>query len=380
MGVIGSLADAEANTFHTSHGSKPDNGGKRQAVKPLVSLIVPAYNEAAIVEKNLTALYCYMETLEDAYRWEILVINDGSTDKTGALAESFAQMTTNVRVVHHTRNFGLGEALKTAFTHCHGDYIVTLDIDLSYSPDHIQKLLTHIRETGAKVVVASPYMNGGKTDNVPWLRRKLSKWANRFLSVAAKRNVSTLTGMVRAYDARFLKSVSLKSMGMEVNPEIIYKAMILHERVEEVPGHLDWHLQKAHGVIRKSHMRMLRHTVAVLLSGFLFRPVMFFIIPGFLLLLFALYVNTWVIIHFLDQYQNLPQYTWFFSRASQAVGVAYSQYPHTFVVGMLSSMMAIQLLSLGILALQSKSYFEEIFHLGTSIYRSSREKDGEEHK
>src|SRR5215475_60210 len=64
MGVIGSLADVDANTFHPSHGSKPDNGRKGQAVKPLVSLVVPAYNEAAIVEKNLTTLCRYMESLE----------------------------------------------------------------------------------------------------------------------------------------------------------------------------------------------------------------------------------------------------------------------------------------------------------------------------
>ena len=372
MGMIGSLANADINSFDTSRTFNRSNGAKGEMAKPMVSLVVPAYNEAAIVEKNLTILYRYMKSLDDGYRWEILVINDGSTDETGALAESIAQRMANIRVVHHARNFGLGEALKTAFAHCHGDYIVTLDIDLSYAPDHIQKLLTHMRKSGAKVVVASPYMNGGRTDNVPWLRRKLSKWANRFLSITAKGNVSTLTGMVRAYEAPFLKSLNLKSKGMGVNPEIIYKAMILRAQVEEVPGYLDWHLQKADGVKRKSSMRLLRHTVAVLLSGFLFRPVMFFLIPGFMLLLFALYVNTWMLIHFFTHYENLPQYTWFLSRASNAVAAAYAQFPHTFIVGGLASMLAIQLISLGILALQSKNYFEEIFHLGTSIYKSTR--------
>jgi hypothetical protein len=119
---------------------------------------------------------------------------------------------------------------------------------------------------------------------------------------------------------------------------------------------------------------VLRHTMAILLSGFLFRPVMFFIIPGLALLVFAVYVNTWTLIHFVEQYQNFPQYAALLTRASAAVGAAYSQFPHTFIVGLLSSMLAIQLISLGILALQSKSYFEEIFHLGASIYRLAREK------
>jgi glycosyltransferase involved in cell wall biosynthesis len=351
-----------------------------KANRPLVSIVVPAYNEASIAEKHLSILCQYMDSLEDEYRWEMIVVNDGSSDGTGELAEAFARTRDNVHVLHHMNNFGIGEAFKSAFDLCRGDYIVTLDLDLSYSPDHIRKLLTKMRETGAKIVVASPYMKEGTVSNVPWLRRILSVCANRFLASTARGNLSTLTSMVRVYDAKFLRTLDLRSLGMEVNPEAIYKTMLLHARIEEIPAHLDWGIQRAEGIKRRSSMRMLRHTMAILLSGFLFRPVMFFIIPGLALLLFALYVNTWTVIHFFEQYQTLSQYTWFFSRASVAVGAAYSQFPHTFIVGGLALMLAIQLISLGILALQSKSYFEEVFHLGTSIYRLTREKVGTEPK
>jgi hypothetical protein len=161
-------------------------------------------------------------------------------------------------------------------------------------------------------------------------------------------------------------------MGMEINPEIVYKATLLQARIEEIPAHLDWQLQKAAGKRRKSHMKMLRHSFSILLSGFLFRPVMFFVIPGFLLLLFSIYTNIWMLIHFFRHYQHLPQYTDFFARASMAVAAAYNQFPHTFIVGLMSLMLAIQLVSLGILSLQSKHYFEEIFHLGTNIYKYTR--------
>jgi glycosyltransferase involved in cell wall biosynthesis len=369
MSVIGSVAKAEQTRLHLSTN---DDGVTGEPVRPLVSLVVPAYNESAVLERNLNTLCRYLQLLENEFRWEIVLINDGSTDETGPLAEAFARKVNNIRVLHHARNFGLGQALKTAFACCQGDFIVTMDIDLSYSPDHIHALLTQMRKSGAKITVASPYMNGGKTSNVPWLRRKLSKWANRFLALAAKGDVSTLTGMVRAYDADFLKSLNLKSVGMEINPEIVYKAMILRAQVEEVPAHLDWHLQNTEGTKRRSSMRMLRHTLAVLLSGFLFRPVMFFLVPGLALLFLAIYVNSWMFIHFFNHYESLAQYTWFPDRASNAVAAAYVQAPHTFIVGGLASMLAIQLISLGILALQSKSYFEEIFHLGTTIYKSTQ--------
>jgi glycosyltransferase involved in cell wall biosynthesis len=235
-------------------GGVGSEGGTFAPSKPLVSVVVPAFNEAAIVEKNLAALCRYMEGLEDEYRWEIVLVNDGSSDGTGRLGEAFAGTRSNITVLHHPVNFGLGQALKFAFKHCRGEYIVTMDLDLSYSTDHIRRLLTRIRETRAKVVVTSPYMEGGHISNVPWLRRTLSVWANRFLSATAKGSLSTLTGMVRAYDARFLRTLDLRAMGMEINPEIIYKAMMLRARIEEIPAHLDWRLQNAAGPKRKSSM------------------------------------------------------------------------------------------------------------------------------
>ena len=72
----------------------------------------------------------------------------------------------------------------------------------------------------------------------------LSRWANRFLSLATNHSVSTVTGMVRAYDGPFLRSLSLKSMSMEINPEVIYKAMLLNARIDEIPAHLNWELQR----------------------------------------------------------------------------------------------------------------------------------------
>jgi glycosyltransferase involved in cell wall biosynthesis len=349
------------------------DGTDGQKPKPLVSLVLPAYNEAAIVEKNLVLLCQYMQSLEDEYRWEIIVINDGSTDETGPLAEAFAETHENIHDLHHKVNFGLGQAFKFAFNHCQGDYIVTLDFDLSYGPEHIQKLLDEIRQTKAKIVVTSPYMKGGKISHVPWLRRTLSIWANRFLSTTAKGDLSTLTSMVRVYDAKFLRTLDLKSMGMEINPEIIYKAMLLQARIKEIPAHLDWYLQKAEGIKRRSSMKVLRHTMSVLLSGFLFRPVMFFILPGMALLSFSFFANAWVFIHFIEHYRMLTQYSGFGLRASAAVAAAFSLSPHTFIIGGMTLMLAIQLISLGILALQSKSYFEEIFHLGSTIYKFTRE-------
>lgn len=373
MSSVRSAADA-ALPVPGTNGEAAAPGGEPR--RPLVSLVVPALNEAAIVQRNLARLCEYMRSLEAEYDWEIIFINDGSRDNTGELAEAFARAQKNIRVFHHITNFGLGQAFKFAFRHCRGDYVVTLDIDLSYDPEHIGRLLRKIRETRAKIVLASPYMNGGRISNVPRLRRILSVWANRFLSLFAHGHLSTLTCMVRAYDGEFVRSLNLRATGMEVMPEMIYKAMILRARIEQIPAHLDWGAPQG-PVKRRSSMRIARQIFSTLLSGFIFRPFMFFIAPGMVLLAFSLWVNTWMFVHFFEKYFDPALVIAPGSdRISAAVAAAYAQFPYTFIVGLLSLMLAIQLIGLGIMALQSKNYFEEIFHLASGIYREQRRNQG----
>jgi len=337
---------------------------KSDTERQLVSIVLPAFNEAAILHDNMDIVVDYMKVLESRYRWEVVIVNDGSSDDTGRIAEEYATGHDNIRVLHHKRNFGLGQALKYGMSKTKGDYIVTMDIDLSYSPDHIERLV-EVLETGhAKLVLASPYMKGGKISNVPWLRKFLSIFANRFLSFVAHGRLSTLTCMVRGYDGTFGRNLVTRSTGMDIMPETIYKTMILRARIVQIPAHLDWGLQIKHQG-RQSSMRILRHMLSTVLSGFIFRPFMFFVLPGMVLLAFALWVNIWMVIHFLDALQMVPPDA-ATDNISWAVARAYDDYPHTFIVGLLSLMLSVQLISLGILALQSKSYFEEIYFLGAS--------------
>jgi glycosyltransferase involved in cell wall biosynthesis len=343
-------------------------------LKPLVSIVTPAYNEASIIQENLHDLCRYLDHLADEYRWELIIVNDGSRDNTGALADDFARSRSDVQVIHHLRNAGLGQALRSGFDRAQGDYVITMDLDLSYSPDHIEALLLKIRQTGAQLVVTSPYMKGGKVSNVPYLRLWLSIWANRFLSVTARHNVSTLTGMVRVYDAEFLRILNLRATGMEINPEIVHKAMLLGAKIEEIPAHLHWRtspvpVKKA--ARRKSSMKILSHIWATFYYGFVFRPVMFFIIPSLFCFALAFYAALWMLRHCWVCYQVLAQ-TEPVPEITGAIALAFERYPHTFFIGGMTLTVAIQLFSLGVLAVQNKRYFEEVFYLGTAVYRAAQ--------
>ena len=327
--------------------------------RPMVSIIVPAFNEAAIITENLGQICSYLETLEARYRWELIVVNDGSTDETGMLINEFAAGRPNVYALHHAINFQLGQALRFAFNNAGGDYLVTFDADLSYSPDHIGRLLDEITTTPAKIVIASPYMKGGETLKIPSARRVMSRWANRLLSMTAKGKFSTITGMVRAYDGPFLRSLNLKAMDAEINPEIIYKAQILRAHIVEIPATLDWTFRQTGGKRRKSAVRTSRSVASSTFSAFLFRPFMFFIVPGLVVLSMAVYSLAWGGYHIGTAWGDTEHFT-------DAVALAFDRRPHTFILGGILLIVAFQLLTLGFVAAQNKRYFEELYHLGTA--------------
>ena len=316
-----------------------------EEARPSVTLVLPIFNEAALLSANLTTLVEYLQGLSHRYRWEMLIVDDGSTDGSADIAVEFAMKNPGIRVIRHPRNFRLGQALRFAFPHCKTDYVVTFDADLSYSPDHIGRMLDALQANRARVVVASPYMPGGETSGLPLFRLLVSKAANRFLSLVSKSSVRTVTGLVRAYDRRFLESLNLKAMDNEINAEIIYKAEILRGRIVEIPAHLDWtHLPDR----RPTGLRFRRITLGFAFTGYLFRPFMFFMIPGFVALGLSAVLGFLLLVDVLEG--NATIYATLFS----------------FIV-------AVQLIVGGLVSAQNKRYFEETFHMTTSIRRTVRD-------
>lgn len=337
--------------------------------RPMVSIITPAYNEAEIIEKNLGRLYAYMTGQESRYHWELIVVNDGSKDNTGELADKFAATHPGVKVFHHKVNRNLGGAMQTGFREALGDYVVVMDIDLTYSEDHIGRMLEAIEETNADIVIASPYMKGGKNTAVPFFRLLLSKVVNRMMRIMSPEKIYTYTGMVRAYKKDFLNRVNLKSITYSINPEIIFKGFILRARIVEIPAHLDWSGQKHVG--RTSSIRILSGIAAGLMSGFIFRPYMFFMTIGLALFLIASYIIIWIFINTFSIMPDLAaKYPGFENLLGTAVAITFQQRPYSFIVGGVALIISLQFLGIGFLSLQNKRYFDELFHINTTMLDS----------
>ncbi|MCW5515659.1 glycosyltransferase family 2 protein [Muriicola sp. Z0-33] len=342
--------------------------------KPLVSIILPAFNEAGVIVKSLTTLTEYLNTLSDKFEWEILIVNDGSSDNTAELADNFAISNDNIRVIHHRVNRNLGGALRTGFRNAIGEYIVVLDIDLSYAPDHVEMMVDELIATEAEVVVASPYMKGGRTTSVPFLRLVLSKTVNKLMRLASGINIHTFTSMARAYKADFLKSLNLKSSTYSINPEIIQKATILRARIVEIPAHLDWSYQLTEGKTRTSSLRIYKGVLLGLMNSFIFRPYVFFMFVGITLLLISTYVIVWIFYHTYVVFPDIvvPSGLWN-DRFTEAIASVFRDRPHAFFVGGFTLIVALQFIGIGFLSLQSKRYFDELFHLNSGLLRKSKE-------
>lgn len=340
--------------------------------KPYVSIIVPCYNEEAILPGNLQTIVNYMDDRTDKYKWEILIVNDGSKDNTGNIADLFARQRYEIRVIHHPVNLNLGHALQTGFRHSEGEILVVLDVDLSYAVDYIEQLIDTLLHNAADIVIASPYMKGGKVTGVPFLRRVMSKWVNKFMSMAAQDKYFTFTGMVRAYRKEFINTLNLKTKDYEINPEIIYKSMILRARIVEIPAHLDWTEQNKFSGQRTSSLKVLRSFFSGLMSGFIFRPYIFFLAIGLILLSLSLYQLVWLLFDTLgglaETYKKIPVIK---NPFSYNLALQFGLNPQSFIVGGITFIAAIQFLGFGFVSLQNKRYFEELFHLGTALKKDN---------
>lgn len=202
-----------------------------------LSVIIPAYNEDAIIETTIKRVSEKLETLNAQY--EIIVVNDGSCDETKNIAKRISSNLSSVTLVTYDENKGRGHAIKKGLERVSTKYVVITEADLSWGVDIIENLYRSLVETEADMVVASPHARGGKYEMVPKERVLLSAAANRFLSLLLGKG-TMFTGMTRGYKTDSIKQLNLESNGKELHLEIIMKAMEAGMLIKEIPATLSW--------------------------------------------------------------------------------------------------------------------------------------------
>ncbi len=152
------------------------HGRTLQATVTTLSVVAPAYNEAQNIPRLLERLE---KVLRDSEEWELIIVDDGSTDDTLQVAKALAAFMPKLHYLSLTRNFGHQTALKAGLDHARGDCVISLDADLQHPPEMIPEMIRQWR-AGFEVV------NMVRADaSVPFFKRLTSRffyWLTNLLS------------------------------------------------------------------------------------------------------------------------------------------------------------------------------------------------------
>lgn len=184
-----------------------------------LSIIIPAYNEEECLERVVQAA-CAAAEDGDLERFEILVVDDGSIDGTGSVAEAMAGCDPRIRVLHHPARRGLGEALRTGYQSATLEYVTWLPADGQFDMKDSLRLLQAIGEADIVISDVRP-ISRIQADSLGKLI--LSKGL-RIVSRALVRGLTTYSGLL-LFRRRVLDKVVLTGRTGVVNFELIYKAL-----------------------------------------------------------------------------------------------------------------------------------------------------------
>lgn len=194
----------------------------------MVSILVPVFNEAEFLGELLRRVQS--APLPRGMEREIIVVDDGSTDGSGTIAEA-----SGARVIRHATNRGKGAAVRTAIGHARGEFALIQDADLEYNPAEYGALLEPLLDGAADVVYGSRFATTGR-------RRVLYFWhavANRALTsvcnLVSDLNLTDMGTGYKAFRTSLLRTIPLRSDGFAIEPEITIKLAKRQARFYEVP-------------------------------------------------------------------------------------------------------------------------------------------------
>jgi dolichol-phosphate mannosyltransferase len=213
-----------------------------------LSIVIPALNERNNIAQLIPRLIEAMPA--DVHTYEIIVVDGQSHNGTPQVAEELG-----ARVVTQTRR-GYGGALLEGFAQARGEYILTMDADLSHPPTFLEPMWQ--ARTSAEVIVASRYVPGG-TAAMPWLRRVLSRVLNIVFARSLSLPVRDVSSGFRLYKAAVLRTMPLCCSYFDVLEEILIQAHAEGWRITEVPFQYEARTSgKSHAALLKFGWAYLR--------------------------------------------------------------------------------------------------------------------------
>ena len=203
-------------------------------------VVVPTFNEAENIEAIVAAIRdVLLDASPDGFR--VLVVDDGSPDGTGRLADGLAARHADVEVLHRPRRGGLGPAYLAGFARAldaGAAYVFEMDADFSHDPADLPRLLRAVRDGEADLVLGSRYVAGGGVTDWGPLRRFVSHAGSWYARLVLGVGIRDLTGGFKCFRRSVLEGIDLptvRSRGYGFQVELTYRALMAGFRVRELP-------------------------------------------------------------------------------------------------------------------------------------------------
>ena len=242
-----------------------------------LSIIIPMFNEEEVIEETIKSVTKELESLN--LNWEIIPVNDGSTDNTLDLCRQTSTRDDRVKIVTYSPNRGRGYALRQGFNAAVGDVVISIDSDLTYSPEHISLIWNEMTKNESDIVLGSAYMKGGQVIDVPFKRVLISRLGNFILGFSFPGKIKTITCVLRGYRREVLDSLELESDDKEIHLEILAKAISVGFRIKEIPAVLKGRKKG------KSKFKFKATSISHLAFSFYQKPMIIFGITGLIMVL-----------------------------------------------------------------------------------------------
>lgn len=227
-----------------------------------ISIVIPAKNEEHRLPSFLTSIVDYCKSVNDAY--EIIVVDDGSTDQTVKQASLFREFLPTLKVISLDRNHGKGYAVKEGFLAAKGNIVLFLDADGSTGPQEIQRYL-HLFEQGYDVVIGSRVLTDTLSQvKTRFYRKFMGAVFNFFVSTLLIKGIKDTQCGFKMFKAKAAKDVfnqvQLEGFGFDL--EVLYLAQRMGYKIKEVP--VNWHhVQGSKVDIFKDSMRMFLNILEI---------------------------------------------------------------------------------------------------------------------
>lgn len=197
-----------------------------------VVVVVPTYNEAENIALIAEAVR--------SHGYRLLVVDDGSPDGTGAIAEELAAADSEIAVLHRSSKQGLGPAYAAGFDEAlssGAEIICEMDADFSHDPNDLPRLV-EAAASGADLAIGSRYVSGGGVEDWPWHRRWLSRGGNIYARTLLRTRINDMTAGFRAFRAETLRHLEYRdceASGYGFQVEMAWATTRAGMTVHEVP-------------------------------------------------------------------------------------------------------------------------------------------------